>query len=461
MHYGLMLLSKVIDNNDVAALARFGITESDFGTEAERQAYRFIVDYAEANRGQAPSYATVVAEVDGFTYVPEVADSYEYLARQVKGYAAKLEIVKLTQGYTDEKTGKFIESPFVKKFEELDGNSFIEWLISEAERIKIRTNVRNKIGTDVKADAEKFLAEYERRKAGESFRVWKSKFSVINNAIGGYVSSNVYTVYGKSGRGKSAVTLEEGIELAMQGATVLIWAMEMGWYEVMVRIYTSVSSRIGVTVAELNGVNMEAGFDSRDLRHGKLAEDFERSFREFLASIDSIIPGRIIVRAVDDEDFVRRDLRQLEADIIETKADVVIIDPFYYLDYEKNTSKTAGGDAAETSKKLRRLAGRTKTVIFAITQADEVDNKTDDDGERELRLPERSEVKKTKQLLEDAALLIAVDTNAKQGRGLIGINKGRDGGEGEQAEILYLPQIGVIREMETGEAAAAQFMNVF
>jgi replicative DNA helicase len=461
MHYGIMLLSKVIDNNDVAALTRFGITESDFGTEAERKAYRFIVDYAEANRGQAPSYATVAAEVDGFTYVPEVADSYEYLARQVKGYAAKLEIVKLTQGYTDEKTGKFIESPFVKKFEELDGNSFIEWLISEAERIKIRTNVRNKIGTDVKADAEKFLAEYERRKAGESFRVWKSRFPFINEAIGGYVSGNLYVVYGRSGRGKSAITLEECIEMALQGATVLIWSMEMGWYEVMVRIYTSVSSRVGVTVAELNGVNMEAGFDSRDLRHGKLAADFERSFREFLSSIDSIIPGRIIVRAVDDEDFVRRDLRQLEADIIETKADVVLIDPFYYLDYEKNTSKTAGGDAAETSKKLRRLAGRTKAVVFAITQADEIDDKMDDDGERELQLPKRKEVTKTKQLLQDAALLIAVDTNWKQGRGLVGANKGRDGGEGEQAEILYLPQIGVIREMETGEAAAAQFTNVF
>jgi replicative DNA helicase len=449
LHYGLMLLSKVIDNNDVAALARFGITESDFATEAERQAYRFIVDYAEANRGKAPSYATVTAEVDGFTYIPEVVDSYEYLARQIKSYAAKMAAVELLQN----------QAP--KVFEEKDGQSFIEWLISEAERIKIRTGVRDKIGTDVKADADKFLAEYERRKAGESFRVWKSRFPFINKAIGGYVSGNLYVVYGRSGRGKSAITLEECIEIAMQGATVLIWSMEMGWYEVMVRIYTSVSGRIGVSVAELDGIDMEAGFDSRDLRYGKLSEEFEKKFREFLASINAIIPGRIIVRAVDDEDFVRRDLRQLEADIIETKADVVLIDPFYYLDYEKNTSKTAGGDAAETSKKLRRLAGRTKAVVFAITQADEVDGKEDDDGERELRLPERSEVKKTKQLLEDAALLIAVDTNAKQGRGLIGINKGRDGGEGEQAEILYLPQIGVIREMETGEAVAAQFANVF
>jgi replicative DNA helicase len=449
MHYGLMLLSKVIDNNDVAALARFGITESDFGTEAERKAYRFIVDYAEANRGQTPSYATVAAEVDGFTYIPEVADSYEYLARQVKSYAAKMAAVELLQN----------QAP--KVFEEKDGQSFIEWLISEAERIKIRTDVRDKIGTDVKADADKFLAEYERRKAGESFRVWKSRFPFINKAIGGYVSGNLYVVYGRSGRGKSAITLEECIEMAIQGATVLIWSMEMGWYEVMVRIYTSVSGRIGVSVAELDGIDMEAGFDSRDLRYGKLSPDFEKKFREFLASINAIIPGRIIVRAVDDEDFVRRDLRQLEADIIETKADVVLIDPFYYLDYEKNTSRTAGGDAMETSKKLRRLAGRTKTVVFAITQADEVDGKEGDDGERELRLPKREEVTKTKQLLQDAALLIAVDTNWKQGRGLVGVNKGRDGGEGEQAEILYLPQIGVIREMETGEAVAAQFANVF
>lgn len=229
----------------------------------------------------------------------------------------------------------------------------------------------------------------------------------------------------------------------------------------MVRLYTSISSRIGATVAELDGVNLEAGFDSKEIRHGKLSEEFEEGFKTFLANINDILPGNIIVRGVDDDDFHRRDLRQLEVDIMETNADVVIVDPFYYLDYETNTSKTAGGDAAATSKALRRLAGKTGVVMFAITQADEVDNNEDEDGQRELRLPKRSEVKKTKALLEDAALLIAVDTDAKQGRGMIGINKGRDGGEGDSAEIIYMPQIGVIKEMETGEQAAKQFTSVF
>jgi len=107
--------------------------------------------------------------------------------------------------------------------------------------------------------------------------------------------------------------------------------------------------------------------------------------------------------------------------------------------------------------KLRHLAGRTQSVIFAITQAEETKENRDDDGQRELKLPSREDVKKTKQLLEDAYLLIGVDTDYKQGRGLIGLNKGRDGGEGETQEILYIPQYGIVREPETGEAVAGQF----
>ncbi len=91
----------------------------------------------------------------------------------------------------------------------------------------MRTNVRNSVGTDIKRDIDKFKAEYENRKAGESFRIWRSKFDFVNKAMGGYVSSNVYVIYGKSGRGKSAVSLEEVTNCAMQGANVLIWSMEM------------------------------------------------------------------------------------------------------------------------------------------------------------------------------------------------------------------------------------------
>jgi replicative DNA helicase len=37
------------------------------------------------------------------------------------------------------------------------------------------------------------------------------------------------------------------------------------------------------------------------------------------------------------------------------------------------------------------------------------------------------------------------------------LNKGRDGGEGVFAEIIYIPQVGVVKEPEMGEAAVSQF----
>lgn len=462
MNYGTLLISKAIEANDPNALLRFNVSESDFQTQGERKAFRYVMDYAEKYRGQAPTAEMVANEVPDFQPDFNIEASYDYLAKNLKDRAAEREFIELMNGRIDPETDRQVQEPqlekrFIEAQKSGDMGKFFEWLTGQAESLKMRTNVRNSVGTDIKRDIDKFKAEYENRKAGESFRIWRSKFDFVNKAMGGYVSSNVYVIYGKSGRGKSAVSLEEVTNCAMQGANVLIWSMEMGWYEVLVRLYVSISGTMGVTTATLDGVDMEAGFNSRDVRQGKLSDEFEAGFMEFLDRLNEVIPGNITVRAVDDEDFGSRTLRDLKSDIIETKADVVLVDPFYYLDYEANTSKTAGGDAANTSQKLRRLAGHTKTTIFALTQADEDDEKETEDGARELKLPQRKDVKKTKALLEDAALLIAVDTNAKEGRGLIGLNKGRDGGEGEVAEIIYLPQIGVVKQPETGAGAADVF----
>ncbi|TWK99179.1 DnaB-like helicase C-terminal domain-containing protein [Bacillus licheniformis] len=444
MNYGVLMLSKVIEQNDPNALLRFNITAEDLPTEGERKALRYITEYAEKHGGQAPTAEMVANEVPDFQPDFNIEANYDYLAEKLRKQAALREFVDIAEKELPERFSQAQDNP-----EEL-----FSWLTEKVESLKIRTNVRSSVGTDIKKDIDKFKAEYENRKAGESFRIWRSKFEFINRAMGGYVSSNVYVIYGKSGRGKSAIALEEAINCAMQGANVLIWSMEMGWYEVLVRLYVSISASIGVTKANLDGVDIEAGFNSRDVRQGKLPDEFESGFMEFLDKMNELIPGNIIVRAVDDEDFDSRKLRDLKADILETKADVVLIDPFYYLDYEKNTSKTAGGDAANTSMKLRRLAGQTKTTVFALTQAEEGEGK---DADSELKLPQRKDVKKTKALLEDAALLIAVDTNAEEGRGLIGLNKGRDGGEGKSAEIVYLPQFGVIKQLGGAEGSADQF----
>lgn len=440
---GTLLLSKVIDDNDVQALARHNITADHFKVEADRKAYDFIHQYAEQNRGQAPSYATVTEQVPGFFYVPQVSDSYEWLTRRLLNDAGRSEFIDVVQND--------IQQLFSEH--QNDVPKLIDKLQEKFDNIKQRTSVREKVGTDIKRDTEDYLAEYDRRKSGESFKTWKSKFS----HIGEYISGNMYVVYGKSGRGKSVIAMEEAVEAATQGANVLIWSMEMPKFEIMTRIYVALSGRKGLTAVNVAGIDLNGGFDANDVRKGKLANEFETAYRFFLETLNEELPGNITVRAVDDDDFNNRTVAQLEADIRDCDADFVVVDPTYYMDYEKNTSKTAGGDAAETSKKLRRMTGRMQVVTIAITQADEEKESVDDDGSRELTLPQRKDVSKTKQLLQDAYLLIAVDTDYKQGRGLVGLNKGRDGGEGDVVEILYVPQVGVVREMETGEGVVGQF----
>lgn len=446
MIYGQLFLSKVIDTGNVTAIKAHNITPADMPTDAERQALRFIRDYADANRGEAPSYDTVLVEVPDFEYIANAEADFAHSANELKKHAAKQQLMS------------FINGKFGNMFsEEKDGNKLIDDLISEAQSIKMRTNVRSKIGTDIKVDATSFLDEYRKRKSGESLKIWASKFPKITKEIGGYLSGNMYAWFGRSGRGKSVFTMEEAVEAAAQGANVLVWSMEMSRFEWMARAYSSISARYGIATATIDGIDYDAGFENRQLLMGGLSEEFEAGFEVFLLRMNEgeYLPGNITLRAADDDDFMRRDIAQLEADIIATKADVVVIDPIYLMDYEANTSKVAGGDVANTSKKIRRIAGYTGATIHVITQAEEVRDDTDEDGNRELRAPKRAEIKKTKAILEDSANVFGIDS--LDGRGMIELGKGRNGGEGTQVEVIYLPNYGIVNEAPTGEVAASQF----
>lgn len=447
MRTGERLLSKILDMQDAAAIKRFGLREHHFLTEAERKAFRFIEKYAKENRGATPDYLTVVAETS-LNYEP-TTDTYEFLVNDLK----KRSLV--------ERTYSFLQDNVADKFSKMDDPfEFLEFLQRESDRLYKEHTSRAEVGTDAVTGTEKFLHEYEDRKAGKSFKVWSSFLPSISEAIGGY-SSNLYTWFGRSGRGKSVVTLKECIHAAMQGANVLIWSMEMTTYEVLARAYSMLSADKGVFNARLNGLDLEAGYSNKSLLMADLSEEYEKGFREFLKDLPNQLKGTLTIRGVDDEDFDKRGLRELEEDIIATKADVVLLDPFYYLDYERNIDGTNGGAAAQTSKKLRHMAGRLGCVIHAITQADETLEENDRAGVRHLRAPRRAEVKKTKALLEDAALVIGVDSLADEGEGIVSLSKGRNGGEGTNIEIIYLPNYGIVRELnEITSGNAEDFASV-
>lgn len=439
-----LFLNKVINEQDLTQITRYNITADDMPTKADRDTLDFLQEYY-AKTSEVPSYAVVSANVENFTHVPEITDSFYQLARQTKDMSAKHAVVKLL---TDKGLNERLNT--------LDGDAFIEDIQSKLAKITRNTNVAKKRGTSLLSDFDKYNEEYDKRKNGVSNRRWKSKFKAINEATGGYSTGNLYTFFGRPGRGKSVITMEEILEMAANGANVLVWSMEMSWYEWLARAYTSLSARFDLLKAEVNGSTFSAGFDANKLRDGKLDDEQLASFRDFQRKLATgvLINGSITLRSVSDEDFTDRSVKALEADILDTNADVALVDPIYYMDYERNTSKTTGGDAAATSMALRRLAGKTDVVMLIVTQADEKEEKRDD-GVRQIDIPSRSDVKKTKAVLEDSSIVFAFDSAGQQG--FLRMSKSRNGGEDTDVEIMFMPGIGVVRELDYSEILAEVF----
>ena len=229
-NYATMLLSKVIDTESIHTFTKHNIHADSFISSVDRQVYEFITDYAEKNRGEMPSYATVVTEIPDFDYVPGVTDGFEYLASKIRQRRAEYDF-KL-----------FVENKLPSLYEEVGKKDMAEMtdiLTEEMADIHRKVQSGAKVGFDIKNDTDRFKAEYKRRQLGESFKVWKSHYPTINRVTsGGYASGNMYTIYGKSGRGKSVIATVEAANLAIQGANVLIWSMEMAEYETLTRIYT-------------------------------------------------------------------------------------------------------------------------------------------------------------------------------------------------------------------------------
>lgn len=452
MSAGQSLLSKIIDDNNVKAFALYGIERDHFPTEAERKAYDFIVQYAQENGGQAPSYATFVAENPDITYIPAVSDSYEYLARKLKDAAGKRRFAEL------------YEKEIPQLYESSDTESLIEDLIERLDRIKmdIRTGVRTpgKTLEELRAD---FRQEYERRKAGKSFKLWRTPFPTLNDEIGGLFSGDIYVIMAESGRGKTYLSEVFVDELLRQGAKVLVKSYEVKSYSWLSRLISILTAHEGALTDDEKA--QVVGLPNKALLAGRLDSEIEAYFFEVLDALDRYYPGTLILQAKGDDDITRT-LADLDRELAQNPdIDVIVIDPFYGITdvYGRNANRTAGGAAEMAARYFESIVGKHDVVgIFTIqasTERQETEEGEENRRKREIKLPRRDQVKTTKAVLEIATNLFTFD--AVDGLGRIGVEKGRNGGEGFTVDLLALMDYGVLREMPKGEVAAAQFAAGF
>lgn len=113
--------------------------------------------------------------------------------------------------------------------------------------------------------------------------------------------------------------------------------------------------------------------------------------------------------------------------------------------------------AEQAARRLEAIIGAHDVVGIYTIQANTEKQETEDGAVREIKLPKRDQVKTTKAVLEIATNLFVFD--AVNGLGKIGIEKGRNGGEGIVIELLALMDYGVLREPDK-RTQAGQFASV-
>lgn len=432
----------MIEENNPEVFTRYGIKRHHFQTQAEKEAFDFLSEYIRENH-QVCDYRTLVSSIRGeFTFMPKVADNFDYLSNQLKDYSAKVQMASVLQKELQE------------QFDELSGQDFLKWLQEKAELITQDTSIRKGVGKTLTELKDEMKSEYEKRKAGKSFKLWKTPFETVNAEIGGLFSSDIYGVFAESGRGKSYLIIAIVDELLRQGAKVLVKSYELRSYIWLSRLFSIITAREGLIENEFG---IKVGLPNKEILSGKLSGESEEYFLHMLEKINSYYPGELFLQAKGDKELSRT-LDELDRELNERPdIDAVILDPFYGLTdvYGKNTNKTTGGAAEQAARRFEVICGVHDVVGLYSVQATVEKQKTTDEGRRELKLPKRDQLKTTKALLDIATCLFSFDSCDSVAR--LGIEKGRNSGEGLEVELIALLDHGVLKEPSSGENLTAQF----
>jgi hypothetical protein len=451
---GMRMISKVSDLGDAKVFKRFSLSADYFATELERKLVNYIEAYGERNAGKAPSPEELGAEFPEFAdeYFPNVPASFEALAEEVKNDWAEREQIR------------FFRENYARLAEKMRGTDLVKAVREHLEQIESAATTKKKIGYTLAELGQMGREEYERRKSGKSFKVWKTPFPSLDEGITGLFSGDVYGIIAESGRGKSYLTIAFIDELLRQGATVLFKSYELKWYTVFSRLISIATARDELFFDER--VNQKVGIKIRGILAGKLDEQEEAAYFEIAEKLDEYYPGKLILQAKSD-DHLTRSLADLDRELTANPdIDVVVIDPFNNLSdvYDgRNTNKTTGGAAEYAARWFERIIGEHDVVgLFTIQATIETSAKEKEqvrEGNREIKLPTRDQVKTTKAALEIVSNLFSFDN--VNGNARIGTEKGRNGGEGVTVDLIALLDCGVIREVPSGDDVSNQFVDIF
>lgn len=415
----LALLNAIIAKKDFSALVRHGIANASHFRE-QSCAFNYIRKHMK-EFGEMPSVESVVANCKDFEIV-DVAESIDTLALKLIEKNLKLEEKQLL---TD----------LAKGFGEMDANQVLDELRTRVNELSEKSMRKGRNGVDWSMNGAERLKEYESRKDKDFTKKIPSFFEEFTKAGLSYERGSVITAMAFTGKGKSWIALLQALEANRAGFKVLIESAEMSKEENQFRLDT-----------------LEGGFSNRGLWTGQLDNVSETHYRTYLEKF-SKGSGRSSVIIKTPEDWSEGlSLQQLEYDIDRSKCDLVIIDQF-------NLMKFGGShrdDKAALSRQLKQLAAKKGVCVFLLYQTNgdyEKSASKGEDGIRELKLPTLANYSETIAVIQDSNIVFALDTvtfkdpetGRSRGKALCGVAKSRQGSEGIELELDWLPNDGVIR----------------
>lgn len=373
------LISKVLDEGNINVLSKYNVNERDFYTIPE--VYTFIKDYNTEN-GTVPDYRTVVAKYEDFNYMPETSDSFHYLAKSLKSATAKRGAVELLQNNAS------------KKFSELTGHEFAEWLHKEAEHLLEISTAESYTGENFATTGKERWELYEKSKLEGSNKFIPTPYPTLTKWLGGgfelgdYVLLQAYT-----NRGKSWIASHVGVKAWSSGFGVLHYSPELS--------YDQQAQRNDTLLGHFNNVGLKTG----ELKN----ESEYKGFLEEVFSEDNEVP--YVIKTMEHLpkglglDVIAADLQA------NPEIKMVIIDGFNLMDH-----KGRGGNRdnmSNTSRQLRQLFARYGVVGVVVhqtpTSAEKENNHEDETGSRLPTPPDIHQYSETIAVIQDAVTVLSFD----------------------------------------------------
>lgn len=411
------LLSKVIDEQNLAVLYKGNITVEDFYTQADT--YNFIVSYSKTYN-EVPPFETVVAECPNFDYQPEVNDHFNFLIKSVKNATAKRKAFELLQKEAGE------------KFQKLQGVDFVNWLAESANHIKDVVESESGLGTNFATNGKERADSYLDRKENRSGKYIPTPYSSLTQWLGGgfelgdYVLLNAFT-----NRGKSWIASQIGIVAWNSDFGVMHYSPELSKSQQLDRLDT-----------------IHGHFNNTALKVGNLIN--EEKYLDYLKGFNTSKETPYMVKTMDDL------TKGLSLDVIEAdlqanpQIKMVIIDGFNLIAHKGIKGGSNRDAMSNTSRQLRQLFGKYQVVGIIVhqtpTSAEKENLQKDEAGTRMVNPPEIHQYSETVAVIQDACTVLTFDQF--DGSGALKLAKARTPHVGKTLELHCDFNLGYVREVE-------------